>query len=220
MKASPEAGTITALLRRANDVALDPHDRQQAADLLFDRVYRLLLTRAQAKVRRENAADALTPVSVLSEVYIDLFHKAEIEWKDREHFFNLVSAKIRHVLVANARKRARQKRGGGRIQTTLTDAQAAVRPEAEKTSLTLVVEDVLERVERENPRDAKIAEFLFYCGFTERETAELTSVSVSTVERIKRNIKKLIISRCIEEDLRYGERSSGRTSQGPGKEQR
>ncbi len=220
MKASAEAGTITALLRKANNVALDPQQRQEAADLLFDRVYRLLLTRAQAKVRRENASDALTPVSVLSEVYIDLFHKAEIEWKDREHFFNLVSAKIRHVLVANARKRARQKRGGGRVRTTLTDAQAAVRPEADKASLTLIVEEVLGRVERENPRDGKIAEFLFYCGFTERETAELTSVSVSTVERIKRNIKTSIIARCIEEDLRYGERGSGRTSKSSGNEQR
>jgi RNA polymerase sigma factor (TIGR02999 family) len=208
-------GTITALLRRSQDRTLPATERQNAETLLFRHVYPLVLQKAQGAMRFERKDHTLTPAGVVSEVYIELFHKAEIEWQDRQHFFSLVSKKIRDVLVTHARKRRSRKRGGQEwANTTLTTAAAAVPPSADKTSLTLIVESVLEQLERDDPKAARISEYLFYGGFTMEETAELLSTSVSTVERIKKRVKGQIIEQCVKDDLRYGEKSPRRSPPG------
>jgi RNA polymerase sigma factor (TIGR02999 family) len=217
MEGRPTAGTITVLLTKLNDRALSTEQREQVEGRFMELVYPVLRKKAEAAMRRERIGHTLLPMGVVNEVYLELFGGAPITWQDRQHFFNLVSTKIRHVLAGHARERQRLKRGGAMMRSTLNTAAAWIRPEVDKSDLTLIVESVLEQLATQEPKDplgVKVGELHFYAGFTLPETAELLDVSLSTVEKKKKKVRDLILEQCVKDGLQYGEKRSSRPSAG------
>jgi RNA polymerase sigma factor (TIGR02999 family) len=117
---------------------------------------------------------------LVHEAYLKLVDQSRAGWRDRAHFFALSSVAMRHILVDRARARATLKRGGARRRVTLDDATITVDDCAE---MLLALDEALERLAAVEPRLAKVVEYRFFGGLSEREIAEALGITERTVER-------------------------------------
>jgi RNA polymerase sigma factor (TIGR02999 family) len=163
---------ITALL------VAHRHGRADAFDKLVSLVYPELRRVARRQLRPWRPGLTLDSGAVVHEAYLKLVDQTKVEWQDRSHFFAIAARVMRHVIIDYARQRNAQKRGGGTV--ALADREVAVQAQAEEL---LALNELLERLEAENPRLLKVVECRFFAGYSETETAEALGVSARTVER-------------------------------------
>jgi RNA polymerase sigma factor (TIGR02999 family) len=162
---------VTELLHawRAGDAAVLPQ--------LTELVYAELRRMAGSRLRGANTP-TLNPTALVHEAFLRL-HDAEIDWRDRAHFFALAALHMRNVLVDHAREQAAEKRGGKQVQVTLTDAPANSAPTAEL----LMLDQALRRLESEDARTGKIIELTYFGGLNREEIAHVLELSVPTIDR-------------------------------------
>lgn len=151
------------------------------ADELVTRLYDELRMLARAHLRRERTGHTLETAGLVNEAYLRLALQPGVEGMDRARFFAVASATMRRVLVDYARKRKRQKRGGGQIPVPLEEVEALL-TERDADEL-LALDEVLERFEAINPRGAAVVRHRFFAGLSLEETAGLLGISSKTVQR-------------------------------------
>jgi len=169
-----DTSQITALLRQVRQ-----GDRN-AADKLLPLVYWELHRMAQHHFRGERGDHTLQPTALVNEAYQRLFGDGMVDWRDRHHFFAVASLHMRNLLVDHARALHAGKRNGDRIKLSLDEIEETVyRDDGDLLLLDLA----LSRFERLYPRESKVVELRFFCGFSEAEAAELLGVSLATLKR-------------------------------------
>ena len=87
---------------------------------------------------------------------------------------------MRRILIENARRKARLKRGGDQERLLLDDLALVETTPHEKI---LLINDALEQLEAEDPEKARIVLLKFFGGRTNQEVAEMLGVTERTVER-------------------------------------
>src|SRR5215213_5643498 len=89
-------------------------DRQATAELL-PLVYDELRKLAAARMASEAPGHTLDATALVHEAYLRLTGPAgQLKWDGRGHFFAAAAEAMRRILVDSARRKARDKRGGGR----------------------------------------------------------------------------------------------------------
>lgn len=152
---------------------------QAALDELMPLVYEELRRQASQYLRKERQGHTLQTTALIHEAYLRLAGQNEIEWQNRNHFFAIASTAMRRILVDHARTRHREKRGGNAEDIPLDDALMIG---VSQKSLDLVaLDEALVRLERLDPRQAKVVELRFFSGLTNEETANVLAVSNATV---------------------------------------
>ena len=170
----PDSGTLTRLLvewRNGN---------QQAADQLFAAAYQELRRLAAWHFERERPDHTLQPTALVNELYLKLFAGEPVEWQNRAHFFAVAAQQMRRILIDHARARQAEKRGGGDMRLSLTDAGDLVAPRDEQL---VELDAALRQLEELDPRSARVVELRFFAGLTEKEAAEVLGISVATLKR-------------------------------------
>jgi RNA polymerase sigma factor (TIGR02999 family) len=169
-----EAHDFTELLRA--HASGDP----TAFDRLFPAVYDELRRMARGRLRRERADHTLGATELVHEAFFRLVKLDRIDWRSRAHFLAIASQAMRNVLLDHAVQRGARKRGSGARPVTLDrlEIAAEVRPEE-----LLALCEALERLERLEPRQARVVECRFFGGLSLEETAVALSVSPATVSR-------------------------------------
>lgn len=104
----------------------------------------------------------------------------EATWENRKHFFNVVAQATRQILVDTARRRLRDKRGGGAIAVSLSAADEQAQAEDEDL---LRLHEALEQLAARDPRKAQVLELTYFGGLEREELARALEVSVPTVDR-------------------------------------
>src|SRR3989441_7933316 len=85
----------------------------QAAEKLLPLVYEELRKLAAQKLAQEKPGQTLQATALVHEAYIRLADvKNPQDWKGRTHFFAAAAEAMRRILVENARRKKRIKRGG------------------------------------------------------------------------------------------------------------
>lgn len=87
---------------------------------------------------------------------------------------------MRRLLVDHARRRVREKRGGGLVQVTLQPVDAVEQPRGTEI---LALDQALESLAENDQRAAKAVELHHFGGLTYDEAAEVLGVSAATVKR-------------------------------------
>jgi len=153
----------------------------QAAAQLLPLVYDELRRVAMAQMVRERPGQTLDATALVHEVYLRLVDPAdERQFANRRHFFSAAAEAMRRILVENARRKARLKRGGERQREAVElDGLAADMPDEEL----LALHDALERFAVHDPLKAKLVELRFFGGMAMPEIAETLGISLSTAER-------------------------------------
>lgn len=175
---------ITALLDRYGD-----GDRS-ALDELLPLVYDDLMRIAhQQKCRRSHAAATLNTTAIVHEAYIRFARGQAGDFEHRSDFFAVAAVAMRRILIDEARRHLRQKRGSGQQPLQLEDRDFQVDSQAE---FLLALDRGLDRIEKLNPRLRKVVECRFFGGLTEDETAEVLQVTGRTVRRDWAKAKTLL----------------------------
>jgi len=147
------------------------------ADELLPLIYDKLRALARAYLRREGGYQTLDPTALVHEAYLRLADITRVDWQGRSHFFAMAARQMRRILVERARAAAAQRRGAGRRRITLSESIAAEGP----ASLDLLaLDEALERLAGESPRQAQVAELRLFAGMQAAEIAEVIGVSERT----------------------------------------
>src|SRR5262245_47512462 len=105
----PIMGELTKILD-----AIAPGEREGAEQLL-PRVYEELRRMAAQRLANESSGQTLDPTGLVHEAYLRLVgDDPQRSWESRSHFLAAAAESMRRILIENARKKGRLKRGGGR----------------------------------------------------------------------------------------------------------
>jgi RNA polymerase sigma factor (TIGR02999 family) len=149
-----------------------------ALDALVPVVYRELHRLARGAMRGERPGHTLQTTALLHEAFLHLAD-AQVDWRDRAHFFAVAARQMRRILVNHALEKKAAKRGGGAPQASLDEALDVVgTPSAAITDL----DDALQRLEKFDERKARILELHYFGGLTFDEMSVVTDLSITTLD--------------------------------------
>jgi RNA polymerase sigma factor (TIGR02999 family) len=131
-------------------------------------------------MRGERAHHTLEASALVNEAYLRLVDARQVNWQSRAHFLAMAAMLMRRILVDLARARGYQKRGGGAVQLSLTDALVT---SSEKGQDLVALDDALDALARVDERKSKVVELRFFGGLTVAEIAAVLMVSPETVMR-------------------------------------
>jgi RNA polymerase sigma factor (TIGR02999 family) len=153
---------------------------KQAAEQLLPMVYGELRKLATARMAQEAAGHTLQPTALVHEAWLHLVGSTNQDWKSRAYFFAAAAEAMRRILIWHARRKARLKHGGGQQRLNIEDLELAGATPDDKI---LLVEEVLEQLERDNPERARVVVMKFFGGMTSKEVAETLGIGERSVER-------------------------------------
>ena len=135
---------------------------------------------AQGYLRRERPGHTLQPTVLINEAYLRLAGQADVaDWQGRTHFVAIAAQHMRQILVDHARRRLAGKRGAGAAAVSLEDA--GLFTPARSADL-LALDEALEVLAASDARKARAVELRFFGGLEMQEIADLTGVSLRTVQ--------------------------------------
>ena len=165
---------VTTLLNQLAD------GDQEAAARLVPLIYDELRRMASARLRRERPDHTLQATALVHEAYMKLADQRDAKWQNRAQFFAVASQVMRRILVDYARGQQRVRRGGKQQKVALDDV-VLVSPD--RTNELLAVNESLSKLEKLDPRQARVVELRYFAGLTIEEIAEVVGVASKTVTR-------------------------------------
>jgi RNA polymerase sigma factor (TIGR02999 family) len=162
----------------------DPGAARQLLPLVYDELRKL----AAQKLAHEKPGQTLDATALVHEAYLRLVHDAKEDaeqtgahgWANRRHFFAAAAEAMRRILVENARRKGRDKHGGGR-QREHPDLDTLAAGDPEQGILAL--HEALEQFAEHDPLKARLVELRFFAGLTLEQAAECLGISLSTADR-------------------------------------
>jgi RNA polymerase sigma factor (TIGR02999 family) len=153
---------------------------EHATDKLLPLVYEELRRLAAAKMAQELPGQTLQATALVHEAWLRLVGKEDPAWRGRRHFFGAAAEAMRRILVENARRKKRLKRGG---QMQRLDVAAVEIPSPMPDDQLLAMDEALNRLAETDPRAAELVNLCFFVGLTQAAAAQELGISVSTAER-------------------------------------
>jgi RNA polymerase sigma factor (TIGR02999 family) len=166
----PTRAELVGELQGGGRAALD-----RAVAILYDELRQIA---HRLRVRRDG--ESVDTLTLVHEAYLKLADQESARWNDRAHFLALAAVVMRHVLTDLARARLRSKRDGDRIAVPLDEITIAA---PDRAGAVIDVVDALERLDRTDPRLARVVEYRFFGGLTNDEIASVLGVDARTVRR-------------------------------------
>jgi RNA polymerase sigma factor (TIGR02999 family) len=166
----------------------DPHAARQLLPLVYDELRRL----AAQKMAQEKPGQTLDATALVHEAYLRLVtpsksppsqrgDKEGLPWDSRGHFFAAAAEAMRRILIENARKKSRHKRGGGLVRKELDPSNLAA-PEVPDDLLAL--DEALTRLATVDETAAKLVQLRYFAGMSIPEAAEVLGISARTADRL------------------------------------
>jgi RNA polymerase sigma factor (TIGR02999 family) len=171
---SPQGTEVTGLLMSWGD-----GDRA-ALEQLIPMVDAELRRIAEAYMRRERDGHILQTTALVNEAWMRLIDWRKSSWQSRAHFYGVAATLMRNILVGEARRRRRLKRGGEEFQVTLSEADLIA---SGKQPDLIALDDALITLAEFDKRKSQIIEMRFFSGLSIAETAEALRISERTVAR-------------------------------------
>jgi RNA polymerase sigma factor (TIGR02999 family) len=153
---------------------------RSALDELWPLIRTELLRLAKRHLSREHRNPTMQPSSLVQEAFVRLVPQVGSGWHDRTHFYAVASQIMRHVLVDDARRRLRQKRGSGAVHIPIDEAVVLAPEQIEQI---VAVDLALQRLATTDERKSRVLEMRLFGGLTVEEVAEALSVAPNTVIR-------------------------------------
>ena len=101
-------------------------------------------------------------------------------WENRRHFFGAAAEAMRRILVDQARRKQRLKRGGKQEHVNIDDIDIAAETGPDEL---LRVHEALSRLAAEDQLKAELVKLRFFVGLHIPEAAEILGISSTTAKR-------------------------------------
>lgn len=165
---------ITILLAAA--VAGDPKATADLLPLVYDELRKL----AAQRLAQEKPGQTLQATALVHEAYLRLVGTSDPGWNSRGHFFAAAAEAIRRILIANAHRKNRLKRGGGRHRVELTEEPADLTQDPHDV---LALDEAITALAGEDPAKAELVRLRYFAGLTLEEAAACQGISLATAKR-------------------------------------
>jgi len=165
---------VTHILHRAQEG--DP----KAAGELLPLVYEELRKLAAARMAHEQANHTLQPTALVHEAWVRLTGGKQLSFDGRGHFFAAAAEAMRRILIENARRKGRLKRGGEWERVGLENLDVAV---ATDDDTLLAVHEALDKLAAIEPVGAKLIELRFFAGLSNMDAAKALGLAERTAKR-------------------------------------
>jgi RNA polymerase sigma factor (TIGR02999 family) len=150
---------------------------QQLLPLVYDELRRL----AAVRMASEAPGQTLDATGLVHEAYMRLVGSAtDRNFANRKHFFVAASEAMRRILVENARRKGRAKRGG-RLRRVELEGDALETPQRDERLLAM--DEALERFAAIEPAKAELLKLHAFGGFSLATAAEVLGISPTTADR-------------------------------------
>jgi RNA polymerase sigma factor (TIGR02999 family) len=152
----------------------DPSAAEQLLPLVYDELRKL----AAAKLAQEKPGQTLQPTALVHEAYLRLV--GDQHFDNRGHFFAAAAEAMRRIVVETARRKKRDKHGGGceRVEVELDDLPTRLPPED-----LLALDEALDRLEQLDPIKARLVNLRYFAGMTIEQAASALNISRVTAHR-------------------------------------
>ena len=143
--------------------------------------YEKLRRLAAEYLRSERAGHTLQPTALLHEAFLRVLKQPDHAWRDEAHVVAFAARAMRRILISYGVARTRDKRGGpSAVRLPLDEALDFC---VERNLNLGAVDEALEELELEDPRQAQIVELRFFAGLSVDEIASTLKISRATVKR-------------------------------------
>ena len=173
---------VTVILTR-----IEAGDRTAASQLL-PLVYDELRKLATSRLAQENSGQTLQATALVHEAFLRLVASPDGKprenpqlWDGRGHFFAAAAEAMRRILVENARRKKRLKRGGA-LQRQELQPGGIAEPEVHEDLVAL--DSALDRLKTVDPQAVELVHLRYFAGFSISETAEILGISPRTADRV------------------------------------
>ncbi len=150
-----------------------------AIEKLYPLVEHELRRIARSRLKSERKSHTLQTTELINEAFLKLV-KGKIDWQGRAHFYAVCARVMRRILINYARDARAIRRGGGAQHLNIEDVSII---STERSQLLLDLDDALKRLAENSKEKASIVEMRYFGGMTIEETAEVLSISPSSVSR-------------------------------------
>jgi RNA polymerase sigma factor (TIGR02999 family) len=171
----------------------DPSAAEQLLPLVYDELRKL----AAQRLAREKPGQTLQATALVHDAYLRLVDADRAQhWNSRGHFFAAAAEAMRRILVENARRKNRQKRGGALKRVKLIDAPGAVEVDDDRL---IALDEAMTKLAQEDPVAARVVELRQFVGLGHEEVALALQISVYQA-RQKWTYAKAWLSNALESD--------------------
>jgi RNA polymerase sigma factor (TIGR02999 family) len=166
---------VTQILSRIE--AGDPGATDQLFPLLYDELRRL----AAHRLSYEKPGQTLASTALVHEAYLRLVDgQASQSWNSRGHFYAAAAEAMRRIVIDNARRKKRMKRGGNLPRVELDESCLISNGPSDDV---LALNEALERLAVESPPQADLVKLRYFAGLTLEDAASSMNISLSTAKR-------------------------------------
>ncbi|HMF15291.1 MAG TPA: ECF-type sigma factor [Gemmataceae bacterium] len=153
----------------------DPHAAEKLLPLVYDELRKL----AAQKLAQEKPGQTLQATALVHEAYLRLVDTDKAQpWNSRGHFFAAAAEAMRRILIDNARRKGRQKRGGAwrhRLDLDSQDLVSQTTPDE-----LLLLDDTLAALIADEPEAGQLVKLRYFAGLSIEQAAELLGLSRTT----------------------------------------
>jgi len=153
---------------------------EKAADRLLPLVYEELRRLAAHKMSHESPGHTLQATALVHEAYIRLIGSEDQNWTGRTHFFTTAAEAMRRILIENARRKQRLKRGGGRRRINLDNIELTIEPPSDDL---IALDRALAKLATKDKVEADLVKLLYFAGLTMKQSANILELSERTAIR-------------------------------------
>jgi RNA polymerase sigma factor (TIGR02999 family) len=156
----------------------DPHAAEQLLPLVYDELRKL----AAQRMAQESPGQTIQATALVHEAYMRLLASPdapprELHWDSRGHFFAAAAEAMRRILIENARRKGRVKRGGARKRVDLDDADLISFAAPDEL---LLIDEAIAKLAGEDAHAAQLVRLRYFAGLSVEEAAEMSGLSRST----------------------------------------
>jgi len=155
----------------------DRHAAEQLLPVVYDELRRL----AAQKLSQEKPGQTLEATGLVHEAYLRLVGgDANRRWDNRGHFFAAAAEAMRRILVDNARRKLRDKHGGGMVRQDVDELQLTAPALGEDL---LALDEALNKLAEHDPIKADLVKLRHFAGLSVDQAAEALGISAATADR-------------------------------------
>ncbi len=156
----------------------DPAAAQQLLPLVYEELRKL----AGQRIGQEKQGQTLQATALVHEAYLRLVDVEQAQhWDNRGHFFAAAAEAMRRILVENARRKGRLKRGGNLQQVELSE-DAVAAPEIHEDLIAL--DEALDRLKAIDAEAVQLVHLRYFVGMSIPDAAKLMGIAPRSADRV------------------------------------
>lgn len=175
-----ELTTLLELAQRGDKAA-----ENKVYSLAYSRLHKIA-----SRYARGGNASPMQPATLLHEAYLKAYGgDAALQVHNSAHFYRLLAAAMRQIIIDLTRKNATAKHGNGALRI---DIDTSVLNQPDRSNDLLEIDDAVNSLTQIDPQLGELVELHFFGGLSFAEIAELRGTTERTVQRHWRTAKTLI----------------------------